>query len=252
MLKLISVNIEMDMHHDTAIPFLQKENADIVCVQEIFKQDIGMYEEALGMKSYFEPMAYTMSYKFGGKQDKIYGVAIFTKHKAEVHFSNIVGNEKEIPLLMMPKDREKERDNSRRVVLWVDINILNNAYRVATTHFTWTPPPGISTLYQKEDARKLIQILDQDLKEFIIVGDFNAPRGKETFQMFAEKYKDNIPLEYNSSLDLKLHRSLEIRSGERSNMVDGLFTTPEYKVIDCKLIDSVSDHKAVVANIERI
>mgnify|MGYP003518349091 FL=1 len=88
--------------------------------------------------------------------------------------------------------------------------------------------------------------------EFIITGDFNAPRGRETFAIFAEKFKDNIPLSYESSLDTKFHRSPEIRSGERKNMVDCLFSTPSYFITDVKLIEGVSDHKAIVAFLEKV
>jgi endonuclease/exonuclease/phosphatase family metal-dependent hydrolase len=79
--------------------------------------------------------------------------------------------------------------------------------------------------------------------ELILCGDFNAPRGGEIFKMLADKYKDNIPPEYDSSLDTELHRIGKIKK----LMVDGLFTTSAYIVSDVKLSEGVSDHKAVTA-----
>jgi hypothetical protein len=35
-------------------------------------------------------------------------------------------------------------------------------------------------------------------------------------------------------------------------MVDGLFTTSKYNATNVKLVDGVSDHMAIVANIEKI
>ena len=166
MLKLISVNIEMDMHHDTVIPFLQKEKADVVCMQELFESDISMYEEALGMKSIFEPMARTASFKFGGPEDKVYGIAIFTKHEALSGYEDVIGDRTEIPVLNKPNDRMVERDSSRRMLLWADVSTPDGqCYRIVNTHFTWTPPPGVSTEYQKEDARKAVSKKKKKIKK---------------------------------------------------------------------------------------
>ena len=51
-------------------------------------------------------------------------------------------------------------------------------------------------------------------------GDMNVPRGNETFNRLAEKYKDNIPLEYKTSIDQNLHRVKGLQV-----MVDGLYYT---------------------------
>lgn len=244
MIKIISVNIEMDMHHDTVTSFLQSENADVVCLQEVFEKDLSMYEQALGMKSSFSPMAYGASYKFGGEKNLVYGIAILTKHNASFQSALIVGDETKIPVLVQPIDRMTERDSSRRMLLWADVQ-STDLYRIATTHFTWTPD-GVSTEYQKEDTKKLISILDDQLKDFVVLGDLNAPRGNESFSMLKDKYKDNIPLEYDSSLDSKLHRAPHLKF-----MVDGLFSTPAYVVTKVRLAEGVSDHKAIVAMVSK-
>ena len=74
----------------------------------------------------------------------------------------------------------------------------------------------------------------------------NAPRGNETFSRLEEKYKDNIPREYKTSIDQNLHKVKGIQF-----MVDGLFTTPVYKASNVKLVDGISDHMAVVAEINK-
>jgi hypothetical protein len=79
-----------------------------------------------------------------------------------------------------------------------------------------------------------------------LFGDFNAPRGKEIFSIFTEKLKDNIPLNYETSLDENLHRA-----GKLTYMVDGCFTTPEYVASDVELRFGVSDHAAVLATITK-
>ena len=117
-------------------------------------------------------------------------------------------------------------------------------FSISTTHFTWTPD-GDANEYQRKDLENLMKILD-GYKSFVLAGDFNAPRGREIFSAIAAKYKDNIPLEYVSSIDSNLHRAPGLKL-----MVDGLFSTPDYKVEDAELVCGVSDHCAIVAKISK-
>jgi hypothetical protein len=88
--------------------------------------------------------------------------------------------------------------------------------------------------------------------EFVLGGDFNAPRGGEMFSVLSSAYTDNIPLQYKTSLDLTLHRAARERGPQLGDkMVDGLFSTPAYSVSDVRLVDGVSDHMAVVATISK-
>jgi exonuclease III len=246
-MKIISLNIQSDIHHHLALPFLKNEDKDVVCIQEIFEDDLEMYEKELGMKSFFKPMCYLESFVKGDGKEHILGLAIFTNHEAVYDFEYIIGKEDEIPYFEKPENSLIERNKINILVMWTDIKIGNESYKISTSHFTWTPE-GISTEYQKEDARKLIKILDTKLREFVLTGDLNAPRGNETFSMLAERYTDNIPLSYDTSLDPELHRT----KGSVKRMVDGLFSTKEYKVTNTELREGVSDHKAIIANIEKI
>jgi endonuclease/exonuclease/phosphatase family metal-dependent hydrolase len=125
-------------------------------------------------------------------------------------------------------------------------------YTIATTHFTWSPK-GEANDDQRRDQAALFAILDS-LGEFAFAGDFNAPRGKETFSKFAERYQDNIPPHYETSIDVTLHKT---RNNPVENarvgkyMVDGLFTTPQYQASNVRLEFGISDHAAIIATIEK-
>jgi endonuclease/exonuclease/phosphatase family metal-dependent hydrolase len=249
MIKLVSINIQADMNHETVLPFLLKENADVVCIQEIYIHDLEMYEKVLGMKSFFKPMDMRESFKHkDGNTTLLFGPAIFTANDAQFSYQYIYGDETHIPVFLAKNESMTERSLVSNIVLiWGDITIPHDAtYRISTTHFTWTPE-GLPTPYQIEDAKILIQTLDEKLKDFVLVGDLNAPRGMETFGMLAKKYTDNIPPEYDSSLDPKLHRVAGLK-----HMVDGLFSTKEYNVSNVQLIEGVSDHKAVIAMVDKM
>lgn len=246
MLKLISVNIETDAHHDTVVPFLKKENPDTVCLQEVFESDLPMYEETLGMKSFFKPMSVHPSVKKKDGTRAVVGIAILSRFDAIPGYYYYSGDESNTPIWERSKDLFTYPHIANYVVLWVEFIIEGKSFRIATTHLPVTPHTGISTPYQIRDAQKLIDYISK-FEDIIICGDFNAPRGKETFAMFEEKYKDNIPLEYDSSLDPKLHRVPELRL-----VVDTLFSTDGYRASRVELVDGLSDHKAVVANIEKV
>jgi endonuclease/exonuclease/phosphatase family metal-dependent hydrolase len=127
-------------------------------------------------------------------------------------------------------------------MLSCEIEKEGETFRVATTHFTWTPD-GSADDYQRADVKKLLAILG-GMGEFVLTGDFNAPRGGEIFGTLAEKYKDNVPSHYTTSIDGALHRA-----GPLELMVDGIFSTPGYAVSDVELVAGVSDHKAIVATV---
>jgi endonuclease/exonuclease/phosphatase family metal-dependent hydrolase len=136
-------------------------------------------------------------------------------------------------------------------LLCADMDCDGTTYRVLSTHFTWTPD-GSASDEQRVDMRKLLNTLSAE-GEFVLCGDFNAPRGGEIFAELASRYTDNIPPQYATSIDVTLHKRGRERPNELSDkMVDGLFTTPGYRARDVELHFGISDHAAVTALIERV
>lgn len=247
MIKLISINAEWGKHHETIFPFLEKERPDVLCLQEIFQDELPIYEKLTGMKGFFKPECF---FPVSGENStkKLFGPAILTKYDSNFDFKYIVGEENDIPNFAKPEDSYKERNITNIVLIWGDIKAEDGSiYRIATTHFTWTPE-GATTEYQMEDIRKLKNTLEEKLQNFVLVGDLNAPRGQEAFDLLAKNFKDNIPLEYDSSLDDEIHRL----KGSKRYVVDGLFSTPIYSLSNVRLESGMSDHRAVVAFIEKV
>lgn len=241
MLKLVSVNIETDRHLDLALPFLLKENPDVICLQEVFAVDLHLFEEKLGMQSVFSPVVniiHPVPQKFSTKG--FFGCAILTKTSfLESKANYYAGNGENI------KPWDGNIDNHHRALLVAKIEKEGQIFQIATTHFTWTPN-GNTSAEQLEDFAKMAKIL-KEIGSCILVGDFNAPRGKEIFSALSKLYKDNIPGNYTTSLDPDLHKIKNLQL-----VVDGLFTSPEYVVNSVHLQPGVSDHQAIVAEIERI
>ncbi|MSU56333.1 MAG: hypothetical protein EXS51_03440 [Candidatus Taylorbacteria bacterium] len=248
-IKLISLNIERDMHYDTALPFLRREFADVVCLQEILERDLPHFEEALGMKGMYISTSYADKGRHTGAlaQEGVQtGNALFTKlPKQQEGVLYYYGSPDVVPKVTDPLPQGRD-DHSRGVVLWARVTSGEHSFTIGTVHFTWTPEGHIVSLAQRQDIEVLLAKL-KEFPDFILCGDFNAPRGLPIWEKLAERYADNIPPEYTTSIDQKLH----LKSGIMY-VVDGLFSSPEYRVSDVRLVEGVSDHKAVVGIIERV
>lgn len=237
-LRLVSINIEGGKHLERVHTFVSQHRPDIVCLQEVFSQDLPWLEKAFGMPSFFtananvsEPVTYMPS---RGK----WGIATFTalplKHQEDYFYA---GSPDVMPIL-----KQGNPNSGRRSVQVVEIEKDNQNYRVANTHLTWTPN-GSVTEEQLRDTEKLLTYLEK-FPEIILVGDLNAPRGKKTFSLFTDRYTDNIPQEVTSTLDPELHRA-----GALPFVVDGLFTSKQYRVEKAAVHTGVSDHRAITAQI---
>ena len=242
----VSVNIERDRHYDTVLPFLKEQNADVVCLQEVFERDIPLFEKELGIKGFFAEM-FQWPDSFENPTEIIsMGVAILTKLPVEKTLLQYYKRgPKDIPVYV--KYVEGGEDTVADVLLSLVVDVGGISYVLGTTHFTWTPH-GNTDDRQRRDLKNLLIKMEEFKNGIVFAGDFNAPRGGEIFDELSRNFKDNIPAEYATSLDQKLHRN----PGEvKYLMVDGLFSTPEYEVFDVSLRFGISDHGAIIATISK-
>ncbi len=243
-MKLISLNIELNKHREVVLNFFKKENPDVICVQELLEEDFLRFKKELGMEGVLGMWDYITDLHRPECRGKRHGVAIFSKNILSSGSNFYMGKEEDI----LKPFEEYLLDNKRQansVLLWIETkNNKGEKFKFATTHLPVTKE-GEVTDYQLQIVSSLLKELKK-IPEFIVCGDTNAPRGREAFDRIARIYKDNIPLEYKTSLDQNLHRVKGL-----IHMVDALFTTSGYKASNVKLVDGVSDHMAIVADIEK-
>lgn len=248
-LSLVSVNIERSKHLQRVKPFLESARADVVCMQELMEYDVPFFEELLGTECHFAPET---RHPAEGRPC-IMGNGIFSQLPVAAYAERYYhGSREEMHDFDFTNTDTKEKTEAR-VASFIDVEKDGTPFRIITTHFTWTPRGGADD-YQRRDVKLLLDILAQ-AGEFVLTGDFNAPRmheGKpgEIFAAIAAAYKDNIPSNYETSIDPQYHRAPfdEIKD----KMVDGLFTTPSYVASDVALHNGVSDHCGVTATISRL
>lgn len=240
--KLLQCNIEGSKHLERLIPFLKAQAAEVVCLQEVFAVDVDLLSEELGMSAYFVPLLDAQAPNSFTRDPKgLWGLAILTKLPVMAsHHQYYVGTGEFIP----PID-EQNHNCLNRAVAWVDVMKQGVSYRMATTHFTWSPA-GSFTQLQAENLVGLTQVLQTEVKEFVLCGDFNAPRGGEVYHRLTEWLTDYIPPHITTSIDKQWHRA-----GDLQLMVDYVFATNDYQATQVKLHDNVSDHMAVTALISK-
>lgn len=238
-LKFFQLNIEGDNHYHRILPFLEAAQPEVLCFQEFFEVDIPVFQ-----KQYphvlFAPLAIINERtreRLEGK-GKL-GVVIFSKLPfLSTQKNYYVGSEEKLNIYVSGNP-----NLFNRAIISVEILKENKLFQVATTHFTWTPE-GSVTDEQRQHLKELLKIIDE-IKPLILCGDFNAPRGKEIFDTLATHLKDNVPPELKTSIDQNLHRIQGIQL-----MVDGFFTSPEFKVSRIRMVDGVSDHQGLLAEVE--
>lgn len=242
-MKLLSLNIEGDNHLERVIPFLKQEEPDVIGMMEVFKDDIPYIEQETGTISVFSPIARIetdVSYRL--KPRGLWGVALFAK----------------FPIVNIRRVTYAGKPSSEGIPIWdgqgawnkvliaADVEIGELTHRVITTHFTWSAK-GLPTEAQRADMDALQKELSRET-EFVLCGDFNAPRGGEIWSRLAAHYKDNIPSTIVTTIDNRLHKD---GKNNIQLVVDGMFSTSTYTVEDVRVVGGVSDHMAIVCEVTR-
>lgn len=228
-LRILQLNVEQSKHTERILPFLKTNTPEVICFQEVMESNVPLFCEVMGAR--FHHFAQT-SLRDGTREGLLLASRYPLSSIAVYHYAGAEDLLEHIKGFPWPEVGE-----FKRTALFGTITTDDADIRVGVTHFTWTPD-GSASNAQREAFAKLCTALKQE-KDFILCGDFNAPRGGEIWGMFAARYRDNIPAEYTWSLDQELHRAPLI---EREKMVDGIFSTPEYTIANVERVCGLSDH----------
>lgn len=244
-LNIASINIERSRHLPRVEAFVKRERPDLLCLQELCERDIGFFEALMGGRLHFAPMMLHP----GEEPADVVGVGMIARADALTdvavdYYSGSAQDIREITFFSTQGQRTADPLSIAEVMLSATLQGL----RIAVTHLNVTPL-GTSTAYQRESAGKLIRLAQaqaQQAGDLLLVGDFNAPRGRATFDLIAAHLIDGIPAHYTSSIDGSLHRA-----GDIPFMVDGLFHTPGYRLENVRLSTGVSDHCALSCRLSK-
>lgn len=244
MKKLVQLNIEGDAHIDLVSKFLHAQNADIVCLQEVFKKNM----EELHVLPY-STFLLTMHRHDKNGEVSDFGVALFSREPITQSQYLYYAKPNNALGVFDRTSAETIRASSQRGVLFCE---LESGLKIATVHHTWTAN-GLEDAYQVEDTHALIHVL-ADKSRYILCGDFNIPRGVNScYQIITDSLNDCIPQTIASSMHIPLHRvrnNKEEATKVAGYMVDYIFRTPDApQVANVQQFCGMSDHCAFVANI---
>lgn len=250
--KFASINIERSHHlKERVLPFLQREQPEVLCLQELCARDIEVFEDIFGQPLLYAPLCLHPYPNIQDNEWEPIGVGLISCQAlkaTDTHYYNLEYR------TAMPKIVFTTRPGGQFIP---DLNTVGQAVvsasvagiRFMTTHLVVTPK-GESTDYQLTLADKLIvhsQGMAERYNNALLCGDFNAPRGRTTWAKLAEAFVDNIPAHYTTSLDGELHRA-----GPLPYMVDGAFSKGNLQVNHVQLHTGVSDHCAITGEVELI
>jgi endonuclease/exonuclease/phosphatase family metal-dependent hydrolase len=235
-IKLLQLNIEKDKHLDKIEPFLQGQDISVACFEEVPETLVNPLAEAMRAPHF----SFFPTLRSKGIPE---GLMIASTHPLkDIKSYHYAGD----PVLHdhIKGSAYPEVGTFMRAALFATVAAPSASFRIGATHFTWTPD-GSVTDEQRKHLEQLFAALSEE-PEFILCGDFNAPRGGETWERIAARYRDTIPQEITSSLDGSLHRA-----GELPYVVDGIFSTPHYSVTNVERHCGISDHCGFTAMVGR-
>lgn len=236
--KLFNLNIEGDKHFQRWLPAALREKPEVVCLQEVFGKDMDFISDTLGMTGYFVPtMDIAEVNKYNISPRGLWGIGFFTNLTHTTPAVQYYAGEGTIAVFKRPED------SARALIVSTVTSSSGEQLNIATTHFTWTHN-GEANENQRVDLTALLEAVE-GYTDIVLCGDFNAPRGKETFDRLASVFHDNLPQDVVSTLDADLH----YKKGAIQLAVDTIFSSSGYKVTDCRVLTGISDHSGLVAEI---
>lgn len=239
-IKVISVNIEGSKHLDEIEEFVLAEQPDVVCIQELFEQDLPRIEEKTGWKGFFSPIASVSKenpYKI--PTNGPWGLGFFSKWSLAPIENYFYRGEEDslVPIFSHP-------NSVNRIVMKTAVEVEGSEFPIANTHFTWSVG-GQVTQEQRHHLRKMKAIL-AEFDSLILCGDFNTPRGKELYSELSALYQDALPPEVDTTIDPVLHQA-----GGLKLVVDAVFATSDFEILRARTQSGISDHQALIVEIQK-
>ncbi len=241
-MKLASINVERSKHLERVAAFLKKHTPDVLCLQELCARDVARYEDWFGQAGLYVPIT-----RHPAEVDlEPIGGGIFSRYAltdTDIHYYR--GAPETLPVISFDPSVPQHvplADSLHQVLVSATIAGI----RVATTHLTVTFR-GEASAEQLALAEKIVDYAQGQIAlhgHLVLCGDFNAPRGRATFDLLAGALTDCIPTHYTSSIDANLHRA-----GAIPYMVDGFFCGGAVHARDVALYTGVSDHCAVMGTL---
>jgi hypothetical protein len=244
-LKIFSLNIEGSKHLDEILTFIDREKPDAVLMQEVFERDLPRFRNALNAPAYFSPQC-RLSLSGNASDLDNWGIAILTRHPVIEYSEDYYKGSPEVAARPNLDNHAADARSLLQVLVRAKKKLLN----FGTIHSTWTRGKEVSD-EQRTDLGTMLTVIDRSRlvqhHGLVLAGDLNSPRGYEIYDTLATRFKDNIPSDVVTTLD-----PTPERPAPWDVVIDCLNTTPHYDAHDVRIVGGLSDHKGIVAQIQRV
>jgi endonuclease/exonuclease/phosphatase family metal-dependent hydrolase len=250
-MKILTLNAWGGRIKEPLLDFIkkQKDNIDVFCFQEIFKQSsindeevkyltntAKVHRDLLGdiskILSNYNPF-FCPVYK------DIYGVAIFVKKDLNIIDSGFVTLYENSNF---PDSNDPWADHNRKMQ-WVQISVDDKKLNVINLHGHWVTGNKMDNPARLKQSQIILDLINKLEGSKILCGDFNLRPDTESIKMIDEKMS-NLIKKYN----VKSTRTSLYKKSEQ--FADYVFVSPDITEKDFKVLsDEVSDHTAILIEI---
>lgn len=250
-IKFIQINIYKGKYLEALVEFLQRENPDIITMQEVSVAEANLCSDKSA--NLFELIrgemglggVYTTDVKLEGFPNSAFGNAVLSRFPITGH--KMIKLKEFRPLTLEEfSSTESIWPFIPRHLLDATIDLDGQSLHAISWHGAWTAPPQ-DTPETERQAKIVVDHLSSISVPFIIGGDLNTIPQSKTIQMVSSIATNLM----EGSGILQTMNSRLHRIGSRGYLVDYIFTSKHFKKIslDVPQVD-VSDHLPVVAELE--
>lgn len=241
-IKFLGLNMYMGKCMDNLLPFLKKEQFDVLSLQEVSGGEVSFDNtntfQRIAELGYDGQLLIT--WRLAGKPQSFFGQAVFFKSDF-----TLLGKE-EIWLKPYVEIADLENFKSEKfpkAVLGVTLEKEGKKFSVYSAHLAWSPR-AIDTPEKLRQGKIFFEHMKKVKMPFILSGDFNLTPTTKIISWF-DRLGRNLVTENNiqNTMNLRIHRHKEELIEEGGVVVDYVYTSPQITVSKFELLDlDLSDH----------
>ena len=252
-LRFVGVNVWLGgLLMENLIPFLKEQNADVICMQEVFESPhtleihpdrryhtMKVLREALGFEySHFAP-SWVMACELGPIP---IGNGVLSKYPiAQEDVSFYIGEFKEEPVYYF---NGEALENAARNLQLLTLETPGGPVHIANTHGVWGTHGG-----DTDNRWKMTNHFKEVLKDkdhVILTGDFNTDERSSCMESLEEHFTNILKGTRENSFNMKR----KTNPGFATAIVDTIYVSKDWEVLEaaCPQVD-VTDHLPVTTTL---
>ena len=241
---ILQWNILYEENIKNIIAFLRKNKADIICLQEL-SLDSPIQNNIDTPKYVAQALGYSYYYRripvYASKELKVLANGIFSRFPIASSRSDWI---------QKPAQRSSDYSYQHRAYVEVRLKVGKDILDVGTTHTSYTHH-FINTARKRQEARKLIKLIENKRTKFILTGDLNSRPNSYTLKSLRKHFKHAGPAYSQKTFTTKYFTYKGFKETGLNWRLDYVFTTEDVKVLNSKILKTkYSDHLPILTTIE--